>query len=639
MSMHGSYDEYGQNDTADLVRSVALSSAKLWEEVFERLRRLEDAQSELRAMLGRIEAQLPAGQPTAALASGQPNAPTWPDRAIAPGEQSSIDRDMPQTDLFVPGPVEEPFGTPGHAAPRDAFDLLVGATPGPVSPEPVDEEPATFFFPPAGEDPGADEPASTDVGTGWTRSDLIGTPGWTSPHTVRYDEGFTSTDVVGPPTEEVRAVDMTPPERTNAEYFGRHAAGPPPGFAVANGSATAPVADVEPTMPQVHAPEDDGPFDTGLDEQLQQAAQAVEMLAGTGAASDSPLPPPFGFASGTDLGAPAFEAWDENGHTDAIPLVFAPGDGPDPASGVDVPPPPPGFATGDVPPPPPGFATGDGVPVPPPPGFETFAAEPAPPPPPPGFAPGRDLAPPPPPPPGFASGDEVPPPPPGFDTCAEVAPPPPPPGFDTFAEVAPPPPPPGFDAFATEMVPPPPPGFDTFGEVAAPPPPPGFDTFGEVAAPPQPPGFAVGSDTPPPPPAAPTGFTSGADLAGLSQVTAVPPPPPPGFGANGAGVPAAPPPPPGFNAAAAGPPMTAVPPPSPGPSPVRNGTHGGPVRPPTVSGSIADDMRTINSMTSSPGGAAAGRGEDGGNGNGPEDDGPPPPITPDFFARAGRRRR
>jgi hypothetical protein len=54
---HGSSD----NETADLVRSVAISSARLWEEVLERLVRVERTQAELTQTLARLQAALPAG--------------------------------------------------------------------------------------------------------------------------------------------------------------------------------------------------------------------------------------------------------------------------------------------------------------------------------------------------------------------------------------------------------------------------------------------------------------------------------------------------------------------------------------------------------------------------------------------------
>ena len=101
MTMHGSYDRYEQDDTTDdLVRSLALSSAKLWEELFERLRRLERAQSELRELVTRIESALPPGPHSdaiAALAGGD-----TPERALAslaaPGGTGDLDTAVDRDD-------------------------------------------------------------------------------------------------------------------------------------------------------------------------------------------------------------------------------------------------------------------------------------------------------------------------------------------------------------------------------------------------------------------------------------------------------------------------------------------------------------------------------------------------------------
>jgi hypothetical protein len=55
----------GPSDTSDLVRSVALSSARLWEEVIERLVRVERSQVQLARTVAEIQTALPmtTGQP------------------------------------------------------------------------------------------------------------------------------------------------------------------------------------------------------------------------------------------------------------------------------------------------------------------------------------------------------------------------------------------------------------------------------------------------------------------------------------------------------------------------------------------------------------------------------------------------
>jgi hypothetical protein len=575
MTTNGSYEEYGQHDTADLVRSVALSSAKLWEEVFDRLRQLEHAQSELRQMLGRIESQLPAGTGSPALSAGEHGTNGWAERAIAPGPTAGEpvagqEGSSSRTDLFEAGPV----GFGDVAPTRDAVDLLVGGAPAPV-----EEEPATFFFPPM-EDLSAtyasptDEPAPAPGG--WPEPNLEPTSGgWTAHPSVRYDEAFTSRDVVGPPTEEVRAVDLAS-EEAEKEYFGRHAAPPPPGFAVVgNGASTEPSFDFHP-----HATPDgmdDGAVST--DDPLQRAAAAVEMEAG---------------------GAPFL------GRTDAPSLEDALSFGAGAASAEPPPAPPPGFAfPAEAPPPPPGFSFGGGEPTPP----HGFTAGAELPPPPPGFDLGADVLPPPPP--GFGATSYVPPPPPGFSSGGDV--PPPPPGFGLGSlsyESAPssewsavPDAPAAPSGFITSAVPPPPPGFGATADVP-PPPPPGFSNGADAPLPPPPPGFGATADVPPPPP----GFSSGGD---------VPPPPPPGFGATAD----VPPPPPGFS----------------------NGGQGvqpAPGRPTAFGASIANDAKDVLAISNGagPNGSTETEVVAVGNGNGRGDDSPPPPITPDFFARAGRRR-
>ncbi|MHB1585042.1 MAG: hypothetical protein ACYC0E_14975, partial [Acidimicrobiales bacterium] len=152
--------------------------------------------------------------------------------------------------------------------------------------------------------------------------------------------------------------------------------------------------------------------------------------------------------------------------------------------------------------------------------------------------------------------------------------------------------------------------------------------------PPPPAGFA-GADfdfAPPPPPA---GFAPDAGpVAGGADFDFAPPPPPPaGFaGADFDFAPPPPPPPAGFAAEGAEPPTQAVP----VSSSLPPGFAGV-----TSSGGFADLAQATGPSAVAPGG---------GVGPVPEMEGAPlpppppeataePPITPDFFARAGRRRR
>ncbi|MGH8981616.1 MAG: hypothetical protein ACRDWE_11485 [Acidimicrobiales bacterium] len=61
MSSGNSYGDYEQDETSVLARSLALSTARLWEELFERLDRLERAHLELRTLVSRLGQALPEG--------------------------------------------------------------------------------------------------------------------------------------------------------------------------------------------------------------------------------------------------------------------------------------------------------------------------------------------------------------------------------------------------------------------------------------------------------------------------------------------------------------------------------------------------------------------------------------------------
>ncbi len=61
MTTQNPQGSHSDNETADLVRSVALSSARLWEEVLERLVRVERSQVEITQTLSRLQAALPSG--------------------------------------------------------------------------------------------------------------------------------------------------------------------------------------------------------------------------------------------------------------------------------------------------------------------------------------------------------------------------------------------------------------------------------------------------------------------------------------------------------------------------------------------------------------------------------------------------
>ena len=94
---------YGPEDTADLVRSVALSSVRLWEEVLERLARVELAQAELAQSLARLQGELPPG-PTAAPLTAAASVPLAP-----PPPPPGLDA-APSPHFVAPPPPPQGFG-------------------------------------------------------------------------------------------------------------------------------------------------------------------------------------------------------------------------------------------------------------------------------------------------------------------------------------------------------------------------------------------------------------------------------------------------------------------------------------------------------------------------------------------------
>ena len=207
--------------------------------------------------------------------------------------------------------------------------------------------------------------------------------------------------------------------------------------------------------------------------------------------------------------------------------------------------------------------------------------------------------------------DAPPPPPPGFQVGAPPLPPPPPTGFQVGAPV-PPPPPFSFQADATSVPPPSPVGFQVDAPSAPPPPPAGF----QVDAPPPPAAFL--SDAPPPP----VGFQADAPppdfpVAGMPAAPTAPLAGIPLHAAFGPGV-EPPPPPPGY---------TIVRPARPSRSPWARGDFDATA---IFEAQRPDDTIAIDQNGSvDPGDQTDGDGEDLQT----------PAITPDFFARAGWRRR
>lgn len=95
----GTGDSYGGHEVAVLVKSLAISTAKLWEELFERMGRLEAAHVELRNLVTRIERALPddADELRAALvALGEPVPPSAPSPSMEEGAERSKAEDRAQ---------------------------------------------------------------------------------------------------------------------------------------------------------------------------------------------------------------------------------------------------------------------------------------------------------------------------------------------------------------------------------------------------------------------------------------------------------------------------------------------------------------------------------------------------------------
>ncbi|MGC8472154.1 MAG: hypothetical protein ACP5PM_07675, partial [Acidimicrobiales bacterium] len=127
MTMHSSYgDDYGQDETSDVVRSLALSSAKLWEELFARLRRLEVAQLELRDLVEKIEVALPA----ALEAAGPERAPRDLPGPVGALPHESADQE-PAPALWAPP------GLPHETAAGALVDSATAALPTVDSPTPL----------------------------------------------------------------------------------------------------------------------------------------------------------------------------------------------------------------------------------------------------------------------------------------------------------------------------------------------------------------------------------------------------------------------------------------------------------------------------------------------------------------------
>ena len=362
MTTHGSYGQDAQDETAEFVRSLALSSAKLWEALFERVRRIEVAQAELYQFLTSMQAALPAAVREHELEAGtETSTPSLPTAATA-------------ADLALLGTLEEaareaaewasPFaglpsqGSPDAGSPDERSpDEPIAAAVGWAAPEP---SPATLDEVPPESEPAPAPPIA------WV------TPAFDQENGNGSDTAYTALDRAAADLEGPAFRPPPPPAVAPAppQFVEATVAVPPDAPLVAPHVG---LSAEEPPSSMLWPPPPPPPgFTASVSPSLTGDESAVPAVAVT-----SPPPPPPGFAP---FGGPAPE----------VPSAFSPtgpeaafdftGFGAPASDAIPPPPPPPGFAS--APPPPPGFATFEPAP-PPPPGFATF--EPAPPPPP-GFA-------------------------------------------------------------------------------------------------------------------------------------------------------------------------------------------------------------------------------------------------------------
>ena len=130
--------ESQSTDSTDLVRTVALSSAKLWEEVLERLSRVEKAQVELAAKFSDLESQIPSGPlsiplespPTLASLAPPPPPPPPPGFAAGQGPSAPPPGNVPEPLFFVPPLLEKSEETPRQDSGLEPTSLEQDVTPG-----------------------------------------------------------------------------------------------------------------------------------------------------------------------------------------------------------------------------------------------------------------------------------------------------------------------------------------------------------------------------------------------------------------------------------------------------------------------------------------------------------------------------
>lgn len=212
MTMHGPYGDYGQDDTTNLVGSLALLSARLWEELFQRLGRLERAQSELGDLVAKIQVALPAALGNDALSSGAlRGAESLPGASFSAGYERAL------------GTGSAEFGAAGGAG----------------------EAPHTATSPPwFGDHASASAPLQTqgtdDLSVDWHPQEADGVAAWTGARPQILEGVGTGLQPGGPPPPPPGFQAEVPPPPPGFHVGSPPPPPPPPGFQADGAQALTP---------------------------------------------------------------------------------------------------------------------------------------------------------------------------------------------------------------------------------------------------------------------------------------------------------------------------------------------------------------------------------------------------------------
>lgn len=244
MTIHGQYGGDGQDETGDLVRSMALSSAKLWGELFERLDRLEQAQSELCELLSQLHVALPAQLDGTAIERGEQRA----DRALAPGALTASFADVVTS--MRPG-AEAAMSDDEHATPVGT-ETRYEVTDGPpgdgghgaplLGPQDAGDLPLTVEW-----HLGEPEPAEGALPPIWVSSQTGPDPAHDGPDAAHDDTPRPERFIGEPPPLSAPPPSAPPPPPPPPAGFRADVPPPPTGFRL--GAPPAPAAPPGPAAP------------------------------------------------------------------------------------------------------------------------------------------------------------------------------------------------------------------------------------------------------------------------------------------------------------------------------------------------------------------------------------------------------